>query len=77
MKKISLAQMRVKHKGKVVEIQAGRVLQHRLMSMGLYPGREVVKLSQFIFKGPVAIKAGRTVLALGYAMAHKIVVAVE
>jgi len=74
MKKMTLVQMREKQKGKIVEIQAGMALQNRLISLGVYPGREITKLSQFALRGPLAIKVGRTVLALGFGMACKIIV---
>jgi len=74
MKKIALVQMREKQKGKIIEVQSGTSLQNRLLSLGVYPGREITKLSQFVLRGPVAIKVGRTVLALGYGMASKIII---
>lgn len=74
MKKISLVQIKVNQKAKVLEIQGGRALQNRFMSMGVYPGREIIKLSHFMLRGPVAIKVGRSVLALGYGMAKKVIV---
>jgi ferrous iron transport protein A len=77
MKRIALAQMREQQKGKVVEINAGTALQNRLLSLGVYPGKEITKLSHFALRGPVAIKVGRTVLALGHGMASKIIVELE
>lgn len=71
MKKMALVQMREKQKGKVVEVNAGAGLQNRLLSLGVYPGKEITKLSQFALRGPVAIKVGRAVLALGHGMASK------
>jgi ferrous iron transport protein A len=76
MKKITLIQMRVKQKGKVVDILGGAALHNRLMGMGIYPGKEITKLNHFPLRGPVAIKVGRSVVALGYGMAHKIMVEV-
>lgn len=76
MKKISLVQMKASHKGKIIEITGGNALESRMMSMGIYPGREIIKLSNFALRGPVTIKIGRTVVALGYGVAGKIVVAV-
>lgn len=69
--------MKVGRKGKVAEIRGGEALHTRLMGMGIYLGRDITKLSQFVLKGPVAIKTGRTVLALGHGMAAKIIVEVE
>jgi Fe2+ transport system protein FeoA len=77
MKKISLIQMKAGQKGKVAEVRGGPVLQHRLMGMGIYLGKDITKLSQFVLRGPIAIKAGRTVAALGYSMAVKVIVEVE
>jgi Fe2+ transport system protein FeoA len=77
MKKISLAQMKANQKGKVVEISGGANLQNRLMNMGIYKGREVTKLSHICLRGPVVIKSGRSILALGHGMAVKIIIGVE
>jgi len=77
MKRLSLIEMRENQKGKVLEILAGASLQNRLMSMGIYKGREITKLSHFALRGPVAIKVGRAVLALGHGMASKIIIEVQ
>lgn len=73
MKKISLEQMKANHKGKVFEILGGVNLQNRLMNMGIYKGREVTKLGHIGLRGPVIIKTGRSILALGHGMAAKII----
>ena len=77
MKKLSLVHIRENQKAKVLEISGGRILQHRMMSMGIYPGREITKLSHFALRGPVAVRVGRSVLALGHGVAAKIIVEVE
>jgi Fe2+ transport system protein FeoA len=77
MRKLSLVQIRKNRKAKVLEISGGRILQHRMMSMGIYPGREITKLSHFALRGPVAVKVGRSVLALGHGVAAKIIVETE
>jgi len=69
--------MKENRKGKIVEVSCGEGLHNRLMSMGIYEGREITKLSHFALKGPVAIRVGRSVLALGHGMAAKIIVEVE
>lgn len=58
----------------MTEVIAGSVLSRRFMSMGIYKGRELVKLSQCAMRGPVTIRVGRSVLALGRSMAAKILV---
>jgi ferrous iron transport protein A len=77
MRKISLLKIRENRKAKVLEISGGRILQHRMMSMGIYPGREITKLSHFALRGPVAVRVGRSVLALGHGVAAKIIVEIE
>lgn len=72
-----MIQMRENKKGKVLEIVAGESLQNRLMSLGIYKGREITKLSHFALKGPVAVKVGRAVLALGHGMASKIIIELQ
>ena len=72
-----MIQMKEKRKGKIVEVSGGARLQNKFMSMGIYPGREIIKLSHFALRGPVAIKVGRSVLALGHGMASKITLEVE
>ena len=58
MKKISLVKMKSGAKGVVFEIVGGQLLQNRLMSMGIYPGKEITKQSHFAMRGPVTINAG-------------------
>jgi len=77
MKRLSLLKIRENQRGRVVEILAGAALGNKLMSMGIYNGREITKLSHFALRGPVAIKVGRSVLALGYGMAAKIILEIE
>lgn len=77
MKKLSLVQMKKNQKGRVAEIASGHGLENRLMSLGIYKGKEITKFSQALLRGSVAIKVGRSVFALGYGMAKKIIVEVE
>lgn len=73
MKRLTLIQMKEHEKGVVVEISGSITLRHRMMSMGIYAGREITKLSHFALNGPVTIRVGRTVLALGHGMAGKVI----
>jgi len=77
MKKITLTKMAPGKKAKVSELSGGFALKHRLMSMGIYPGKEITKLSHFALRGPVMIKVGRGTIALGHSMAGKIIVEIE
>jgi Fe2+ transport system protein FeoA len=77
MKRISLKQMKEKQKGVVGDISAGAALQNKFMSMGIYKGREITKISHIGLKGPVAIKVGRSVLVLGHGVASKITIEIQ
>lgn len=77
MKKISLIQLKANHKGKVVEVTGGTNLHHKLMHMGIFKGKEILKVSHIGLRGPVVIKAGRSILALGHGVAAKIIVEQE
>jgi len=69
--------MKTGQKARVLEILGGPGLENRLMSMGIYPGREITKFSHFALRGPVTIKIGRSVVAIGHGMARKIIVEAE
>ena len=77
MKHVSLARMKSGGKGKVVEISGGEQLRQRLMHMGIYEGREITKMGHLALRGPVTVKVGRAMIALGHTMAHKIKVEIE
>ncbi|MFA5089760.1 MAG: FeoA family protein [Candidatus Omnitrophota bacterium] len=77
MKKISLVQIKANRKGRVTEVLGGLNLQNRLMSMGVFKGKEVTKLSHVGLRGPVVIKAGRSILALGHGVAAKVIINLE
>ena len=76
-KKISLIHIKANRKGRVVEISGGGNLQNKLENMGVHKGKEVTKLSHIGLRGPVVIKAGRTILALGHGVAAKVIVEAE
>ncbi len=77
MKKISLIKLRANRKGKIVEILGGSNLQSRLMNMGVFKGKEISKLSHVGLRGPVVIKSGRSILALGHGVAAKVILETE
>ena len=77
MKKITLAQIKANHKGKVIEVLGGANLQNKLINMGVHKGKEITKLSHIGLRGPVVIKAGRSILALGHGVAAKVILEIE
>lgn len=76
MKKVSLIHMKANSKGKVMEISGGSVMRERLMNMNVFEGKEITKLSHIGLRGPVVIKAGRSILALGHNVAVRVTVEV-
>lgn len=77
MKKISLTQIKPNRKCRVIEILGGTNLQERLMNLGVYKNKEIIKLSHIGLRGPVVIKAGRSILALGHSVAAKVILEQE
>jgi len=74
MKRISLVQIKANELVKILEILGGSNLENKLLSMGVYKGKSVTKLSHIGLKGPVVIKTGRSILALGHSVAEKIII---
>ena len=74
MKKISLVQIKANEKVRILEILGGSNLESKLLSMGVYKSKPVTKLSHIGLRGPVVIKAGRSILALGHSVAEKIII---
>ena len=74
MKKVSLVQAKANEPVKILGVLGGSNLEHRLLNMGVYTGKEVTKLSHIGLRGPIVIKAGRSILALGHGVAAKIIV---
>ena len=77
MKRLSLTQLKPNRKGRVVEVSGGPNLQDKLMHMGIFKGKEVTKLSHIGLRGPVVLKTGRSILALGHSIAVKVMVETE
>lgn len=74
IKRMPLTRLPENRKAKVSEITGGANLRGKLMSMGVYEGRELFKLSCIGLRGPVVVRVGRSVVAMGYGMAAKITV---
>jgi len=77
MRRISLVHAKADKRYKVAEISAGANLKNKLMHMGIFTGKEVAKLSHIGLRGPIVVKVGRGILALGHGVAEKIMVETE
>jgi ferrous iron transport protein A len=76
MKIIPLTKLKSGQKAKIIDLQTGEHFKKRLSSLGIRPHKHLVKISGFALRGPVTIKAGHSVIALGHGMAAKIMVQV-
>jgi ferrous iron transport protein A len=68
--------LRPNETGVVTRIDGGHGLIRRLETMGVRPGVVIVKRSSQPLRGPVTIQVGGTELALGFGIAHRIIVEV-
>jgi ferrous iron transport protein A len=69
-----LAMVRPGEQVTLVAVNAGRGLTRRLADMGLYPGVSIRVIQSH--PGPFLLQLGTSKLALGYGIAHKILVKV-
>lgn len=69
-----LTEIAVGTTARVVEILGGRNVTSRLHSLGIRPGVNVTKLSNYAGHGPAVLQVGGTQVALGYGVCSKIVV---
>ena len=74
---MTLGQMRAGQSGRIVQIDGGHGLVNRLNAMGIRPGKRITKVSAMLMRGPVTVQLDSTLLAVGFGMAHKIIVKPE
>ncbi|MBA7679006.1 hypothetical protein ES703_87287 [subsurface metagenome] len=76
-KQTTLAQMQTGQSGTVVQIQGGHGLINRLNSLGIRPGKRIIKISSMVMRGPVTIQVDRAQVAIGFGMARRIIVELD
>jgi len=76
LKELTLIQLKPGHKARVISISGGKNLHDRMMTLGIYNNQEISKLSHIGLKGPVVVKVGRSIIALGHGVAEKITVGI-
>ena len=76
-KQITLARMQIGQSGVVVQIQGGHRLINRLNSLGIRPGKRVIKVSSMFMRGPVTIEVDRAQVAIGFGMANRLIVELD
>ncbi|MFH1771269.1 MAG: FeoA family protein [Candidatus Omnitrophota bacterium] len=75
--KISLVDMKTGEEGIIIDISGGRGVYNRLKSMGIRLGVKIARVNSGFGRGPVVLRVGRTQTALGFGVAHKIIIEVK
>ena len=74
---INLTELAKGQSGRVIKVNAGAGLIHRLEAIGLRAGTSVTKVSGIPLRGPVIVQAGGTRVGLGHGMARKVLIEVN
>jgi len=75
-KKISLTNLPVNKKGKIISLDGGQGFQRRLRVMGIKEGQIIRIVTKQPFRGPITIAVFSCQMTLGRGMADKITVEV-
>jgi Fe2+ or Zn2+ uptake regulation protein/Fe2+ transport system protein FeoA len=73
----TLAETKKGMRARVRQITGGTQAVKRLQALGILPGKEIVKVSEMPFHGPVVVNVEQTQVALGFGLAKKVIVEVE
>ena len=76
-KQITLSRMKTGQSGIVVHILGGHGLVNRLAALGIRQGKRITKVSSMFMRGPVTIQVDRAQVAVGFVMAHRIIVRLD
>ena len=71
---VSLDRMHAGQTGTVMGIHGGYGFRKRLEALGIRPGMKITKVSGQIMRGPIIVKVGMAQVAIGFGMAHRILV---
>ena len=71
---LDITRLKLGQKATVVELQGGVGFRTRLESMGIRPGKEIVKVGAQFWHGPQIIKVNNSQVAIGFGMAKRILV---
>lgn len=73
-KQLALTELGPGKRAVVVAVEAGRGLTKRLEALGVRVGQEIEKVSGSPLRGPVTVRAGNILAAIGFCAAAKIMV---
>ncbi|MDI6401746.1 FeoA family protein [Balneolaceae bacterium ANBcel3] len=74
---MTLLDLETKQSGRVVSIEGGRALSHRLDSLGIREGVSISKIGSQFFRGPVIVSVNGHHTALGWGIASRVNVSVS
>ncbi|HEC79477.1 MAG TPA: ferrous iron transport protein A [candidate division WOR-3 bacterium] len=74
---IDLTQMKSGDTATVKSIKGGFGMVRKLETLGIRPGVRIKKVSAQFMKGPVIVRTGNTQVAIGFGMAHRVLVEIE
>ncbi|MFZ2603324.1 MAG: FeoA family protein [Candidatus Omnitrophota bacterium] len=63
--------------GVVMEIQGGCGFIRKLQSLGIRPGKKIIKVSSHFWRGPQTVEIDNLQIAIGFGMAKRIFVEVK
>jgi len=69
---MTLRDMKVGQKAKIIKIEKGTHAQRRLFEIGIVPGAEVKLLSRHPFRGPLVLQVGNARIAVGRGVADSV-----
>ena len=73
---IPITDLKPGQEGRIVSINGGKTVCHRLSTFGLHIGSSVTKVSTTFSHGPVTVKSGGCQIALGHGQARRVMVEV-
>jgi len=74
---VDLTQMLPGERGVVSGIQGGYGLMRRIQTMGIRPGKRIIKVSSHFWRGPQTVQVDKVQFAIGFGMAKRILIQVE
>lgn len=75
--RISLADLEPGQRARVVEVHGGRNVHRRLELLGIRPGAVITKISTGFRMGAMVVQVGGSQAAVGYGVAHRIIVEIR
>lgn len=76
MQVVDLTKMQAGESGLITEIHGGHGFERKIQSMGIRPGKRIIKVSSHFWCGPQTIEIDNLHIAIGFGIARRIFVRV-